>query len=87
MQIFTRDLIETHSAGVEWPEFLGSVHLGESFVVETERFNRVNGPIAVQGIKAGDNIAVHIEAIEIHPPFLSPNGGPFFEGLGDLVPL
>jgi hypothetical protein len=53
MKTFSRDQIETHCAGVEWPEFLGSIKLGESFVVETERFNRVNGPIAIDGIKAG----------------------------------
>jgi hypothetical protein len=87
MQVFTRDRIETHCAGVEWPDFLGSVEPGERFVVETERSNRVNGPIAVEGIRAGDNISVHIESIEILPPFESPNGGPFFEGMGDPVPL
>jgi hypothetical protein len=87
MQVFTRDLIETHCAGLAWPKFLGSVQLGERFVVETERFNRVNGPIAIQSIRAGDPIAVHIESIEILPPFESPNGGPFFEGMGDPVEL
>jgi acetamidase/formamidase len=87
MQVYTRDLIESHCAGVEWPGFLGSVQLGESFVVETERFNRVNGPIAIEGIRAGEEIAVQIEAIDILPPFESPNGGPFFEGIGDPVSL
>ncbi|MCD6286834.1 MAG: hypothetical protein J7M39_13060 [Anaerolineae bacterium] len=87
MQIFRRDLIETHCPGTEWPDFLGSVRMGESFVVETERFNRVNGPIAVESICAGDCIAVHIEKIEMLPPSEAPNGGPFFEGMGDPVPL
>ena len=87
MQVFTRDLIKKHCVGVEWPEFLGRVRLGESFIVETERFNRVNGPIAIKEVKTGDAIAVHIEMIEIFPPFESPNGGPFFEGMGDPVPL
>jgi acetamidase/formamidase len=85
--VFTRDLIEKHCSGIEWPEFVGIVKLGESFVVETERANRVNGPIAIEGIRAGDSIAVHIEAIEIIPPFKSPNRGPFLEGIGDPVPL
>jgi acetamidase/formamidase len=87
MQVFTRDLVETHCVGLEWPDFLGRVALGERFVVETERFNRVNGPIAVEGVRAGDAIAVHIEAIEVLPPFESPNGGPFYEGMGGLVSL
>ncbi|NIV29596.1 MAG: hypothetical protein GWN58_08830 [Anaerolineae bacterium] len=87
VQTFTRDLIDNHSPGVEWPDFLGAVRLGETFVVETERYNRANGPIAIEGIRAGDDIAIHIEAIEILPPFESPNGGPFFEGVGDPVPL
>lgn len=87
MRVFTRDLIETHCAGVEWPDLLGTVQLGESFVVETERFNRVNGPIGVQGVRAGDNIAVRLECIHILPPFESPNGGPFLEGMGAPVPL
>jgi len=87
MNSFSRDLIETHCPGMEWPDFLGHVRLGESFVVETERFNSVNGPIAVDGIKAGDNVAVLIESIEMIPPFESPNGGPFHEGMGESVPL
>ena len=87
MQVFARSLIETHCAGVEWPDFLGSVERSESFVIETERFNRVNGPIAIEGVRAGDRLAVHIESIEILPPFESPNGGPFFEGMGDTIPL
>ena len=87
MKVFTRDLIQTHCSGTEWPDFLGRVEPGEHLIIETERFNRVNGPIAVSGIRAGDDIAVHIEAVTIEPPFESPNGGPFFEGMGDLVPL
>ena len=86
MQAFARELIETHCPGAEWPDFLGAVRLGEPFVVETERFNRANGPIAVAGIRAGEAIAIHIEAIDMVPPFESPNGGPFFEGMGDPVP-
>ena len=87
MQVFTRDLIEQHCPGVEWPEFLGTVELDERFIIGTERFNRVNGPIAVRGIRAGDSLAVHIEAIHLEPPFEAPNGGPFYEGMGDSVPL
>ncbi|MFC2015146.1 hypothetical protein ACFLUP_04060 [Chloroflexota bacterium] len=87
MKIFTRDMIHEHCIGIEWPEFLGELRIGESFTIETERFNLVNGPIAIKGILAGDAIAVHIESIDMIPPFLSPNGGPFFEGMGDSVPL
>ncbi len=87
MRVFTRDLIETHCSGTEWPDFLGTVQLGEGFTVETERFNRANGPVAIAGVRAGDNIAVHIESIDMLPPYESPNGGPFFEGCGDPVPL
>jgi acetamidase/formamidase len=87
MQVFTRNLTVSHCPGVEWPDFLGAVRLGETFVVDTERYNRANGPIAIEGIQAGEDIAIHIEAIEILPPFESPNGGPFFEGIGDPVPL
>ncbi len=87
MRVFARHLIEDHCSDQEWPEFLGEVTLGESFAIETERFNRVNGPIAIRGIRAGDSIAIRVEAIEIVPPFESPNGGPFFEGMGDPVPL
>lgn len=87
MQVFSRDSIQTHCVGDKWPEFLGEVKLGESFLIETERFNLVNGPIAVHDIKAGQPIAIHIENIEILPPFAAPNGGPFFEGMGDLQPL
>jgi acetamidase/formamidase len=87
MQIFPREHIHNHCPGQEWPEFLGRVQLGESFVIETERFNLANGPLAVEGIQAGDALAVHIEQIEIIPPYFAPNGGPFFEGMGDPVAL
>ena len=87
MQTFTRDCIHTHDVGAEWPEFLGSIELGESFVVETERFNLANGPLAISGIAAGEGVAIHVERIEILPPFLAANGGPFAEGMGDPVPL
>jgi len=83
MKTFKRESIRSHCIGYEWPELLGDVKLGESFLIETEQFNSVNGPISIDGVKAGDNIAIHIEQIEILPPFHAPNGGPFFEGMGD----
>lgn len=61
MQIFERENIQMHCVGQEWPEFLGTVRLGESFVVETEQYNSANGPIAIQDVRAGDSIAVHVE--------------------------
>jgi acetamidase/formamidase len=87
MQIFERDNIHAHCNGTDWPDFLGAVDLDETFVIETERFNLANGPIAIRGVKAGETIAVHVEDIEILPPFFAPNGGPFFEGMGDPIPL
>ncbi|MCL5998054.1 MAG: acetamidase/formamidase family protein [Chloroflexi bacterium] len=87
MQTFPRAFIQTHDTSAEWPRFLGEVALGESFIVETERFNAANGPVAITGIRAGDPIAVHVEHIEMVGPFEAPNGGPFFEGLGPPVPL
>lgn len=87
MQVFKRESIQTHCIGAVWPEFLGQVQLGESFVIETEQFNNANGPIAIAEVKAGDNIVVHIERVDILPPFSAPNGGPFFEGIGDSPPL
>jgi acetamidase/formamidase len=87
MKTFTRASIRTHCVGAEWPDFLGSVDIGESFVIETERLNLANGPIAVNGVEAGDPIAVTVERVEILPPFIAPNGGPFFEGLGDSPSL
>ena len=86
MQMFRRECIETHCVGALWPEFLGRVELGESFAIETKG-NLANGPIYVSGIKAGEPIAVHIEAIDINGPFTAPNGGPFVEGMGAPVPL
>jgi acetamidase/formamidase len=87
VKVFGRDSIHTHCVGWEWPNLLGEVCLGESFVIETERFNLANGPIAVADVRAGDDITVRIETIEMLPPFESPNGGPFFEGMGDPLPL
>jgi acetamidase/formamidase len=83
MKTFTRESIHTHCVGADWPDFLGSVEIGEPFVIETERFNLANGPIAVNGVKAGDALAVHVEQVDILPPYYAPNGGPFFEGMGD----
>jgi acetamidase/formamidase len=87
MQLFRRESVREHCAEREWPEFLGAVGLGESFVVETERFNASNGPIEVRGVRSGEPVAVHIERIGILPPFESPNGGPFVEGMGPPVRL
>jgi acetamidase/formamidase len=87
MKHFNREHIRTHFQGAEWPEFLGRVEIGETFVIETERFNLANGPIKIDGVRAGEPIAVHIEGIEIQPPYEAPNGGPFFEGMGDPVAL
>jgi acetamidase/formamidase len=87
MQTFPRAHVHTHDVDAAWPAFLGEVALGESFIIETERFNAANGPIAVHGIHAGDAIALHIERIAMAGPFEAPNGGPFFEGLGPPVML
>lgn len=86
MQVFKRELIDCHCVGSQWPDFVGQVELGEPFLIETEEAG-ANGPISVSGVKAGDDIAVHIEAIEIEGPFSAPNGGPFVEGMGPPVPL
>jgi acetamidase/formamidase len=84
MQVFPRSAVMDHSPGAGWPVFLGRVALGEPFVVETES-DGVNGPVEVIDIAAGDPIAVHVEAIEMVPPFIAPNGGPFVEGMGPPV--
>ena len=76
MQVFPRSAIQIHSVGVEWPEFLGAVQLGETFAIETERHNAVNGPIRVGEVRAGDVVAIHIEAIEMVGPFETPTGEP-----------
>jgi acetamidase/formamidase len=86
MQVFERSLLQTHCIGAEWPDFAGQVQLGESFVIETEQANP-NGPIGIASVRAGDAIEIHIERIEMVPPFRAPNGGPFVEGMGPLVPL
>ncbi|TAK22367.1 MAG: hypothetical protein EPO26_11755 [Chloroflexota bacterium] len=84
---FPRSLIDSHCVGADWPTFVGEVHLGETFVVETANSNAANGPVRVAGIGAGEVIAIHIEAIEIEGPFVAPNGGPFFTGMGPGIPL
>lgn len=69
MQVFPRSAIDTHQVGVDWPAFLGMVQIGEPFVIETERFKAVNGPIRIEGLAAGDDVAIHIEEIEMVGPF------------------
>jgi acetamidase/formamidase len=86
VQTFRRQLTKSHCVGAAWPEFVGSVQLGESFIIETE-CDDPNGPVAIDGVNAGDAIAVHIERIEMEGPFFAPNGGPFVEGMGEPVPL
>ena len=78
MKTFKRAYIQTHETneGDLQPAFLGTVKLGESFIVETENSNDVNGPIFIEGVKANENVAIHIEAIEIVEPVIAPNGGP-----------
>lgn len=86
MQVFGRELTATHCVGWEWPDFVGQVELGESFIIETEECTP-NGPVAVAGVKAGDDIAIHIEAIELVGPFEAPNGGPIVGGYPPRIPL
>lgn len=86
MQLFERQALRCHCIGARWPDFLGRVQLGESFIIETESCNP-NGPIEIAGVKAGDDLAIHIEKIEVAGPFKAPNGGPFFEGCGPDVTL
>ncbi|MEW6750037.1 MAG: hypothetical protein AB1505_03560 [Candidatus Latescibacterota bacterium] len=78
MKRFDRALIRSHCAedGQLAPSFIGSVALGESFILETEDSNDANGPLAVEGVRAGEAIAVEIEGIEIVGPVMAPNGGP-----------
>ena len=90
MQLFQRELTKTHDIGEEWPSFLGKVELGESFIIETMNQEcDPNGPIEVVGVKADDCVAIHIEKIEIdtNRTYNAPNGGPFYEGMGDPIPL
>lgn len=79
MQTFPRELIYTHCVGEEWPTFCGRVAPGESFVVDTIE-GAANGPIEIVGVRAGDSIAIHIEAIEMQRPFMAAGGGPLFKG-------
>jgi len=78
MQRYAREPIPTHGVDLigQRPDFIGAVELGESFVVETENSNEVNGPICIAGVAAGDDIAVQIEDIAMIPPIVAPNGGP-----------
>ena len=69
MQKFPRSAIDRHAVGVQWPDFLGSVRLGESFVIETERYKLVNGPIRIEGVATGDAIAIQIVKIDMVGPF------------------
>ena len=79
MQVFPRALTRTHCVGAAWPEPVGTVALGEPFVVEGDAPGPagLNGPIRVAGVRAGDAPAVHLEAIDLRGPFVAPNGGPF----------
>lgn len=86
MQIFKRELTNTHCVGDEWPVFCGSVEPSESFVVETVE-NVPNGPVEVKGIRKGEIIRITIEDIQMNPPFYAPNSGPFTLGCGDSVAL
>lgn len=86
MQVFKRELTETHCVGDEWPQFCGSVEPGESFVIETVECNP-NGPVEIEGICRGETICISIEDIQIEPPFCAPQSGPFFLGCGEAIPL
>ena len=87
MQTFSRDLVDTHCVDDYWPTFVGTARLGESFVLETQNSNAANGPVRIAGVAAGEPLAVHVEAIVLTGPFVAPNGGPFYEGMGARVPL
>ncbi len=59
MQRFERESIEMHCNGDIWPTFLGSVEIGEFFIIETAEVGPT-GPIEVKGILKRDNISIHI---------------------------
>jgi hypothetical protein len=80
VQRFGREEIRQHCVGQRWPEWLGRVTLGEPFILETERFNNANGPILVEDVRTGDDLAIHVEAIDIEGPFEANNGGPLIAG-------
>ena len=64
MQVFGRDLIETHCVGAEWPDFCGTVQAGESFVIETVECGP-NGPVEVDGIRKGEAVCISVEDVQI----------------------
>lgn len=78
MKRFSRALIKDHFAeeGQLAPEFVGSVELGETFVLETENSNDANGPVFIGGVRPGDSLTVQIKEVEIAGPVVAPNGGP-----------
>lgn len=78
MQVFRRESTQTHEIedGNLRPGFLGEVSLGERFVIETENGNDVNGPVRVRDVSPGEDVAIHIESIDIVDPVIAPNGGP-----------
>ena len=78
MKVFPRQSIDEHGVDLEnaLPEFLGRVGLGEGFAIETQNSNAVNGPVEIEGVRAGDDIAIRIEEIRIVPPIIAANGGP-----------
>jgi hypothetical protein len=57
MQVFKRELTETHCIGAEWPEFCGVVEPGERFIIETVE-SIPNGPVEVKGIRKGDTVCI-----------------------------
>ncbi len=68
-----------------WPEPAASVSLGESIIVETEMFNKVNGPIYIEGINPGNTMIVTIEDIKLVGDGIANNGGPLRKG--EEVPI
>jgi len=93
VKVFKREMTETHCVGAEWPTFLGSVEIGESFVIETVGV-APNGPIEILGVEEREAIAVHIERIELEGTFYASDADPFSGGrtyewgrLGKRVPL
>ena len=60
MQRFARGLIDRHCVGADWPGFVGTVELGEPFVVETANSNAANGPVRVVGVGAVLHVAAQV---------------------------
>lgn len=87
LQLGETVVIETVGGHDQDYEAIGKLMPGDIMEVHPPRYSRPAGPFSIEGIKAGDWVAVEILDIEVGPYGFYRNGGPFWASMRLVAPV